>query len=175
MSKYPPFENSSPWHDGERTVRRRVGVEERLEAIGPRAIINSLLPAHRAFYSKLPYAVFGTVDESGYPWATLIAGPPGFICAPDVSHLLVNGRLQAGDPAGAGWKAKQEVAVLGIELLRRRRIRANGVLIDADANHALLQVRQAFGIARSTFTLETSVSLGIRQRTGKEMSKQLRN
>ncbi len=145
MPKFPPLENASPWHDGERTVRRLAGVEERMEAIGPRAIINSLLPAHRAFYAKLPYAVFGTIDEGGYPWATLIAGVPGFMDAPDAGHVHVKGRLQTGDPAAAGWKSSADIAVLGIELLSRRRIRANGVLDDVTANSALLRVRQAFG------------------------------
>ena len=145
MQKYPPLDNTSPWHDGERTVRRHAGAEERMEAIGPRAIISSLLPAHRAFYAKLPYAVLGTVDEGGCPWATLIAGAPGFIAAPDISHLHVKGHLQSGDPADAGWKVTADVAILGIELLTRRRIRANGVLVDVTADCALLQVRQAFG------------------------------
>lgn len=145
MQKYPPLDNTSPWHDGERTVRRHAGAEERMEAIGPRAIISSLLPAHRAFYAKLPYAVLGTVDEGGCPWATLIAGAPGFIAARDISHLHVKGHLQSGDPADAGWKVTADVAILGIELLTRRRIRANGVLVDVTADCALLQVRQAFG------------------------------
>lgn len=145
MTKLPPFDTSSPWHDGERAIRRRAGVEEQMEPVGARAVINSLLRPHRAFYAQLPYAIFGTVDEAGNPWATVIAGFPGFIHSPDATHLHIGEHPQAGDPAGAGWTTGSHVAVLGIELLTRRRIRANGQLEGVTSSQAILRVQQSFG------------------------------
>jgi predicted pyridoxine 5'-phosphate oxidase superfamily flavin-nucleotide-binding protein len=145
MSNTPPTNPPSPWHDGERIVRRRAGVEEQMEPIGPRAVINVLPGRHRALYAELPYLVVGTVDESGNPWASLISGPPGFIRAPDQGHLEITGKLFAEDPASTGWIAGASVAMLGIELLTRRRIRANGLLRTVTETLAVLEIQQAFG------------------------------
>jgi ferredoxin-NADP reductase/predicted pyridoxine 5'-phosphate oxidase superfamily flavin-nucleotide-binding protein len=145
MTKLPPSDVSSPWHDGERAIRRRAGVEEQMEPLGARSIINFLLRPHRVFYAKLPYAIFGTVDDAGDPWATVIAGLPGFIQSPEATHLHIEAAPQPGDPAGAGWATGSHVAVLGIELLTRRRIRANGLLEEVTSSGTVLRVQQSFG------------------------------
>lgn len=145
MSGLPPTDPSSPWHDGERFVRRQAGVEEQMEPIGPRAIIGVLPGRHRVFYAGLPYLIVGTVDQSGDAWTSAICGPPGFIDAPDQNHVEISGGLSAQDPAGAGWSAGASIAMLGIELRTRRRIRTNGVLKSVTAARAVLEVQQAFG------------------------------
>ena len=42
---------------------------------------------HRAFWSLLPLFYVGTVDGGGRPWASVLAGRPGFVRGPD-SHTL---------------------------------------------------------------------------------------
>ena len=145
MTKLPPRDISSPWHDGERAIRRRAGVEEQMEPLGARAIINFLLRPHRIFYEQLPYAVFGAIDNAGNPWATVIAGVPGFLQSPDSTRLQIGGRPHFDDPAGAGWTGGSRVGVLGINLLTRQRIRTNGQLSDVTADGATLSVLESFG------------------------------
>ena len=145
MTKLPPRDFSSPWHDGERAIRRRAGVEKQMEPLGARAIINFLLRPHRLFYEQLPYAVFGTVDNAGDPWATVIAGVPGFLRSPDSTRLQIGGHPQRDDPAGTGWTDGSPVGVLGIDLLTRQRIRTNGQLSDVTAGGATLSVQESFG------------------------------
>lgn len=116
-----------------------------MEPIGPRAIIGVVPGRHRAFYAELPFLVTGTVDLQGNPWTSVIAGPPGFIRGPDPLHLEIAGTLSAEDPARSGWTAGASVAMLGIELLKRRRIRANGVLERVTDELAVLEVQEVFG------------------------------
>ena len=145
MTKLPPRDVSSPWHDGERAIRRRAGVEAQMEPLGARAIINFLLRPHRIFYEQLPYAVFGTVDDNGDPWATVIPGIPGFLSSPDSTRLQIGRRPQRDDPAGVGWRDGSSIGVLGIDLGTRQRIRTNGQLSDVSAGGATLIVRESFG------------------------------
>jgi predicted pyridoxine 5'-phosphate oxidase superfamily flavin-nucleotide-binding protein len=74
-----------------------------------------------------------------------MAGLAGFLNAPDATHLHVGKHPQRGDPAGAGWKGGAHVAVLGIDLLKRRRIRANGQFEEITPAGATLRVQQSFG------------------------------
>lgn len=145
MSSRPPPDSPSPWHDGERAVRRSAGVEELMEPLGTRAVMQSLLRSHRSFYESLVYAVLGTVDDAGDPWATIVAGLPGFLHSPDATRLDIEARPQTGDPAGAGWTDRSPVALLGIDLATRRRFRVNGELSQCAAGGATVIVRQAFG------------------------------
>ena len=145
MLTTPPLEPRSPWHDGEREIRRRAGVEQQMESVGARAIIGVLPRQHRAFYAGLPFLIVGTVDQHGDPWASIISGPQGFIEAPDQGHLKITGHVPMEDPASAGWIAGANVAMLGIEFLTRRRIRANGQLTSVTDELAVLEVQQAFG------------------------------
>ena len=140
---YP--DDSSPWHEGERSIRRRVGVEAALEAAGPRVIVSRLPRQHVLFLAQLPYLVLGTVDRSGNPWATLLVGEPGFLVAPNPGELRINGALDVSDPAAAGCEAGMAIGALGIDLATRRRARLNGVLTRVLSDHALLSIRQAFG------------------------------
>ena len=69
----------SPFHDGERAAQAHTGMAAKLETIGPR-IIRAFMPdEHRELFEKLPYLVVGAVDESGQPWATMVAGEAGFV------------------------------------------------------------------------------------------------
>ncbi len=49
---------------------------------GAKVIRGFMLDQHRAFYTQLPFVVLGAVDADGDPWATLLAGKPGFLQAP---------------------------------------------------------------------------------------------
>lgn len=45
---------------------------------------------HRAFWPLLPLFYVGTVAADGRPWASALAGPPGFVSAPNTRTLQMS-------------------------------------------------------------------------------------
>ena len=139
-----PASEPSPWHAGERAFHRELGVSERMEEIGPRVLRDHLIDQHREFYPLLPFAVFGTADSAGNPWATLRDGAPGFLTAPDASRLAVRLPRDPSDPADAGFAEGASIALLGIDPATRRRNRLNG-MVSETASGFEIAVQQSFG------------------------------
>lgn len=143
MSTQP--QPASPWHRGEVAIQESVGLAARLAELGPRVIRDYLTEQHQNFYPLLPFIVLGTVDRAGRPWATLRAGKPGFLHAPDPQHLRIEAERAPDDPAEDGLEDGAGVGLLGIELGTRRRNRLNGTLRrDGPAGFAVA-VEQSFG------------------------------
>jgi predicted pyridoxine 5'-phosphate oxidase superfamily flavin-nucleotide-binding protein len=128
-----------PFHPGELEAQASAGG-------GPpgSGIRGFLLEQQRAFFEALPYVLAGAVDH-GWPAATLFAGPPGFISAPDASTLVIAARLDPEDPAQRSLVPGSPAALLGIDLAARRRNRANGIVAQAAPDGFALEVQQAFG------------------------------
>ncbi|TAL33112.1 MAG: 2Fe-2S iron-sulfur cluster binding domain-containing protein [Phenylobacterium sp.] len=140
-----PNTTPSPFHEGEVTLQRTVGVAERLEQFGRRVIRDHMPDQHRTFYRQLPFIVLGAVDGAGDAWATLVAGYPGFMTSPDPRRLQFTTEADPADPATAGLGDGAAVGLLGIELHTRRRNRMNGhVRREADGRFAV-EVEHAFG------------------------------
>ncbi|MDP4023506.1 pyridoxamine 5'-phosphate oxidase family protein [Methylobacterium sp. NEAU 140] len=100
---------------------------------------------HRAFFAGLPYLLVGVPDAAGAPLATLLAGEPGFVTAPDATHLRVDATPDSGDLAAPHLAAGAEIGLLGIDLSTRRRNRANGRIAARDAGGFTVAVAQSFG------------------------------
>jgi len=49
-----------------------------LEAGARRSVRDHLIPQHRDFFQQLPFLLVGSIDSAGQPWASIIAGKPGF-------------------------------------------------------------------------------------------------
>jgi predicted pyridoxine 5'-phosphate oxidase superfamily flavin-nucleotide-binding protein len=135
----------SPFHHGERAVQRRLGLHDKMEAIGRRVLRNFMPDQHREFFAALPFLVLGTVDDAGWPSASIVAGMPGFISTPDATTLRVRAWPPAGDAAAANLRPGAEVGIVGIDFATRRRNRANGVVKSVDENGFDVGVTQSFG------------------------------
>ncbi|TDU32669.1 hypothetical protein DFR24_2069 [Panacagrimonas perspica] len=136
----------SPWHAGEITMQRSVGVAERMQELGKRVVRDHLIEQHRQFYPQLPFIVLGAVDPDAEVWATLRAAPPGFLQSPDPSRLHAALGRDPDDPAEAGLHDGASIGLLGIELHSRRRNRLNGVIRrGADASGFDIEVGQSYG------------------------------
>lgn len=72
----------SPFHAGERAVQARAGVET-LAARLTGAFRDRLPKVAKDFLASQRLAVAASVDLGGRVWASLLAGPPGFLSAPD--------------------------------------------------------------------------------------------
>ncbi len=135
----------SPWHAGERAIQARVGVADRMAAVG-RQVLRPFMPdQHRVFFAQLPFLLVGSIDAAGRPWASLLAGPPGFVASPTPQRLDIAARPDAGDPLAAVLAPGARLGLLGIELPTRRRNRMNGPVIALDDRGFSVAVEQSFG------------------------------
>ncbi len=140
------------FHSGEQAWQRLAGVQARLQALAPQILREFMPDQHRELFGKLPTLVLGALDAEGRPWATMLAGRPGFVSTPDERHMRIElpaaaaTVAAAGDPVLASLQAGSPVGVLGLEPQTRRRNRMNGVVESlAPAGPLTIAVRQSFG------------------------------
>jgi uncharacterized protein len=135
----------SPFHPGEQTIQSRLGVREQMENFARRVVRPFLPDQHQKFYEGLPFVAVGSVDEAGWPWASLVCGHPGFLHALDSTHLVLEGAIAPGHPLRDALKPDGRLGVLGIDLATRRRNRVNVTVLKTEGSKAVLHVDQAFG------------------------------
>lgn len=146
MSPLPGWSHAgSPFHAGEREVQEKLGVRDRMEAVGRRVLRNFMPDQHREFFAALPFLFLGTVDEQGQPWASIVTGEPGFVDTPDATTLRVRARPNPADPLAANLKPAADIGALGVDFATRRRNRANGLVAALDDGGFAIAVKQSFG------------------------------
>ncbi|MGL6042887.1 MAG: FAD-binding oxidoreductase, partial [Sandaracinobacteroides sp.] len=145
MASDNPTEAPSPWHSGEITLQRAIGVADRMAVAGRKVIRDHMPEQHRNFFAGLPFLVAGAVDAAGDAWATLLTGAPGFASSPDPRTLAFALRRDAADPADRGFQDGDAIGLLGIELHSRRRNRMNGSVRRSDDNGFAVTVEHSFG------------------------------
>ena len=137
--------NDSPFHAGEVAMQRAAGSEARMREIGPLVIRDHMPDQHREFFEQLPMLVVGSVDAQQRPWASMLAGLPGFIQTPDAQHLRVDALPAGDDPLNLQLCLGTTLGLLGIESQTRRRNRMNGTVVAVDGQGFELRVDQSFG------------------------------
>jgi ferredoxin-NADP reductase len=135
----------SPFHEGEQRIQTALGVRDEIEPWARRVVRPYLPEEHREFYAQLPYLVAAGRDAAGRPWATLLAGEPGFATSPDPRTLRLAVRPVPGDALDESLAPGADLGLLGIELHTRRRNRVNGRVAEGDADELVLAVDQSFG------------------------------
>ena len=136
---------TSPFHRGEQAVQTRLGVRDRIEKFAQRVIRDHMPDQHRAFYEMLPFVLLGSVDEQGRPWASLLAGRPGFVSTPDARTVAFATSPLFGDPLNDTLKSGADVGLLGIELATRRRNRLTGRITRVGTEGFSLAIQHSFG------------------------------
>lgn len=136
---------TTAFHEGERLAQHRIGVLDKMAALGPRVIREFMPDQHRDFFRQLPYLLVATLDQLGQPWASILVGNPGFIDSPDDTHLTIRARALRGDPLEHTLAAGHPIGLLGLEAHTRRRNRANGSVVSVDDNGFSVKVLQSFG------------------------------
>lgn len=137
--------NTPAFHAGERALQARAGSLERLAEVGARVIRPAMPDQHRTFFGQLPFIVTGSVDGAGQPWASVLAGSPGFVTAPAADQLHIDARPATGDPLAEALAIGAHIGLLGIEPHTRRRNRANGRIATLGDGGFDVQIRQSFG------------------------------
>lgn len=138
-------QEASPFHAGEQAIQARLGVREKMEHFGRRVIRDYLPEQHRDFYNELPFLALGSVDDEGRPWASLVAGPPGFITSPDDRTLRVGTPPLAGSPLAEAHVSGAPIGILGMMPDARRRNRATGRLAAVGEQYFDIAIDQSFG------------------------------
>lgn len=136
---------ASPFHAGEQRVQTLLGVRDHVERAGRNMIRDSMPDQHRALFEQLPLLVVASLDEAGRPWASFLAGEPGFVRSPSASELRVTTPALNGDPLRENLRLGAPLGVLGLQLETRRRNRANGHISALEAASFTLHVEQSFG------------------------------
>jgi predicted pyridoxine 5'-phosphate oxidase superfamily flavin-nucleotide-binding protein len=135
----------STWHAGEREAQTRAGTAERMAEIGTKVVRDFMPDQHRAFFEQLPFVVMGSLDAEHRPWASILAGMPGFASSPHPRRLEIEANPVPGDPLADALQVGAPLGILGIELPTRRRNRMNGPIVARDEAGFAVHVRESFG------------------------------
>lgn len=130
-----------PFHAGELAAQALAGVG----TPGATGIRPFMPDQHRDFFTLPPYLFIATVGDDGWPVATVLTGPPGFVQSPDPTTLTVAARPRAGEPGAELFVAGRPFGALGLDFATRRRNRANGRITAAGEDGLTLRVLQSFG------------------------------
>ncbi|MBT9512900.1 MAG: pyridoxamine 5'-phosphate oxidase family protein [Acidovorax sp.] len=136
---------SDAFHAGEQALQQRVGLRERMAAIGPLVLRDHMPDQHRELFEKLPTLLLGALDDQGQPWATMLAGPPGFVQTPNAQQMDIATVPDATDPVLNRLSPGAPVGVLGLEPHTRRRNRMNGEVATLGGTGLSIAVVQSFG------------------------------
>jgi predicted pyridoxine 5'-phosphate oxidase superfamily flavin-nucleotide-binding protein len=135
----------SPFHHGEKAIQAQLGVADRSEQLG-RAMIRRFMPeSHQRFFSALSLLLVGTTDAAGRPWASVLAGPPGFLRPIDPGVLRGQAQPIYGDPLTTGLAEDAYVGTLGMSFESRIRARLNGTIANVNAGGFEIRAQQSFG------------------------------
>jgi predicted pyridoxine 5'-phosphate oxidase superfamily flavin-nucleotide-binding protein len=138
-------DTESPFHPGEQQAQDRMGAREKIERVVYRRILDHMPDQHREFYASLPFVLLGSVDDQDRPWASIIAGRPGFMSSPDSYSLGIGANPLFGDPLIGMLKPGTEIGLLGIQPETRRRNRLTGRVRSAGPDGISVDIGQAFG------------------------------
>ena len=137
--------DTSPFHSGEQFIQERYGLKDQIEGIGKRIMRPFMPEQHREFFAQLPFAIIGSVDNLGQPWASIVFGKPGFISTPDDKTLNFDTQILEGDPLKENLSPGKPLSFLGIELPTRRRNRVNMTAVGSHRKGFDASVVHSFG------------------------------
>ena len=100
----------SPFHYGEQELQTRAGKREKMENFGRKTVRSFMPDQHREFYSQLPFLIMGSVDNNGWPWASIIPGKIGFIQSSTPTTLNIKAQAIKGDPLDRLTISNEQVA-----------------------------------------------------------------
>ena len=138
--------NDTPlFHAGELAVQQRAGTRAMVDSVAPRMLRDAMPLQHQQFFAQLPTLFVGSLAALRRPWASVLAGAPGFVDAQDAQHLRIRAPRDAADPLSQHLAVGDPIGLLGLEPQTRRRNRLNGTVTHLDAQRIDVEVDQSFG------------------------------
>jgi predicted pyridoxine 5'-phosphate oxidase superfamily flavin-nucleotide-binding protein len=132
------------FHVGELAVQHRAGVQAQAARLGPMLEPVELDGGIARFLADRTFAALTGRDRAGRLWVTSLTGPPSFLHVTSLTTLEVQAAIPCGDPLH-GLPAGQQVGLVVMEFVARRRVRVNGTLFQAGQEHLAINVQQAYG------------------------------
>ncbi|HEY2732718.1 MAG TPA: pyridoxamine 5'-phosphate oxidase family protein [Polyangiales bacterium] len=137
--------DDAPFHAGEQRLQMLADVRDRAEQLGQRIIRDYMTESHRLFFAELPLLLIASLDDAGWPIASLLAGEPGFISSRDPRHLQISAKPLVSDPIARTIEVGASLGLLGIQFSTRRRNRLNGEVTQLTGDRFTVSVRQSYG------------------------------
>jgi predicted pyridoxine 5'-phosphate oxidase superfamily flavin-nucleotide-binding protein len=101
-------------------IQTRLGIQGKIDKQGRQIIRAFLTKQHQQFFAQLSYLIVGTVDESGFPAASIFVGQPGFISILSDRLIQVTAKPLTVDPHLRDKviepQRKNQIAGISIEL-----------------------------------------------------------
>jgi predicted pyridoxine 5'-phosphate oxidase superfamily flavin-nucleotide-binding protein len=132
-----------PFHAGELEAQRRGGSLDLARAVG-RSIADELPEGVDRFLARQRLVVAASLAPGGGVWASLVAGPGGFIQVVDRGLLRLAAQPFDGDPLAANLTARPDLGLLILDPATRQRFRVNGSGLLREEG-IFVAVEQAFG------------------------------
>ena len=130
------------FHSGELELQTRAAVREIADRVA--GSIHSFIPAGAgAFLEERRFVVLAAADAEKRPWASLLAGPPGFVRRLDEHTICIYAAPVPEDPIATNLRTGAFIGILAPDLSTRRRLRVNGRLEAVDGG-MLIRVDQAY-------------------------------
>ena len=137
--------HGSMFHEGERAVQRRAGVEDLARRIGSSALREEVPPDFAAFLSEQRLLVVASRDLHQRVWASPLIGPPGFARVIGTQEVFISARPHPDDPLGDALQQRDaKIGLLALEAETRSRIRLNGTATPVNGG-IVMRVEEAFG------------------------------
>lgn len=139
------------FHEGKLALQCQAGVAEHVASYAPHMIRDFMPDQHREFFESLPLLFLGHADQEGQLWASVLAGPVGFVQSPSSRELQIQTTPLDGDPlqlALAQFNNTEhalDVGILGLQMETRRRNRMNGKIRSVSQSAFSIEVGQSFG------------------------------
>lgn len=134
---------ASPYHSGELIVQARAGVQEEADRLG-KSIGSVIKPAAQDFLRSQRLAVAGTVESSGWVWASLLTGKSGFVEPVSSQVVLISAKPVPGDPLSENLALGDDIGLIVIDLASRRRLRLNGKVEMQPGDGIYVHIQQAY-------------------------------
>jgi uncharacterized protein len=131
------------FHEGEVATQRRAGVEAEAKRLERMLDATALSKGATQFLAAQRFAAFSGRDQQGVLWISPLSAQPGFLRGTD-DTLHISAVPREGDPLQR-MPIGQQVGLIAIDFATRRRLRVNGILVDADTAGMTVHVDQAYG------------------------------
>lgn len=124
-------------------MQRRAGVEAEAGRLESMLDSSGLSQGAARFLASQRFAALTGRDRNGVLWVSPLAAPPGFLHGQEgVLHVSTSPR--EGDPLHE-IQIGQQVGLIAIDFVTRRRLRINGELVGADHAGMTVRVDQSYG------------------------------
>lgn len=132
------------FHDGEMEIQAQAGVRAIAERVAE-SIDDRIPPAAVPFLSGQRFALLGAESPAGVVFATLLAGPAGFLQTDeDETHLHILDGVLPNDPLADALTPGRPVGLQAIDPQSRRRMRLNGRVARFDGEVLDVALREVY-------------------------------